>query len=276
MTVSLDESSGTLPSPFPKAKRFQFTRPRRGYTSRHSTPFPFRKQNVTFKRDATTSTKCSIPSGMRIPDVGILAGAITTLTCSTCNSHLALYESEHLHGWHTTFNIKCVSCHQLFSKFTSSKLSETDTTKDTTINAKLRMNEVTMRSVLSVHCSGFFWRDLHKFATIFDVPAPLEEMPSHYLNKIEEVTKLAAEVSMLAAAEELHEEADHTSSAVPSCIDIPISFDSSWKTRGFYSNLGFGSAISALTKKVLDYELLNRICEKCNRWSAKRREEHPD
>ena len=118
----------------------------------------------------------------------------------------------------------------------------------------------------------------YKFATIFDMPAPCgrNHYPSHYLNKIEEVTKSAAEVSMLAAAEELHEEADHTPSAVPGCIDIPVSFDSSWKTRGFYSNLGFGSAISALTKKVLDYELLNRICEKCNRWSAKRREEHPD
>ena len=57
---------------------------------------------------------------------------------------------------------------------------------------------------------------------------------------------------------------------------IPVNFDSSWKTRGFYSNLGFGSAISALTKKVLDYELLNHICELCNRWSAKRRQEHPD
>ena len=43
-----------------------------------------------------------------------------------------------------------------------------------------------------------------------------------------------------------------------------------------YSNLGFGSTISAVSKKVLDYELLNRICEKCNRWSANRREESPD
>ena len=32
MTASLDESSGTLPLPTPKGKRFQFTCPRRGYT----------------------------------------------------------------------------------------------------------------------------------------------------------------------------------------------------------------------------------------------------
>ena len=42
------------------------------------------------------------------------------------------------------------------------------------------MNEVKMRLVLSVHCSGFSWRDLDKFATIFYIPAPLEEMPPLY------------------------------------------------------------------------------------------------
>ena len=66
MSPSLDESSGTLTLLTPKAKQSQSTRPLRVYTSRHSTPFPYRKQNETFKRAATTSTKCSIPSGMRI------------------------------------------------------------------------------------------------------------------------------------------------------------------------------------------------------------------
>ena len=50
----------TLSLSTPKAKRFQFTRPCGRYTSWHSTPFPHRKQNVTFKRTATTSTKCFI------------------------------------------------------------------------------------------------------------------------------------------------------------------------------------------------------------------------
>ena len=51
------------------------------------------------------------------------------------------------------------------------------------------MNEVTMRPVLTVHCSGFSWRDLHKFATIFNMPTPLENTPPNYLNKIEAVVK---------------------------------------------------------------------------------------
>ena len=57
------------------------------------------------------------------------------------------------------------------------------------------------------------------------MPAPLEEMPPLYLNMIEEVTKSAAEEFLLAAAEELHEDADHTLSAVTDRIDISVSFD---------------------------------------------------
>ena len=246
----LDDPSDTLP---PKSKRIQYTLPRHGYTSRHSTPFEFRKQKTMFKTSSETVSKsASTPSGMRLLDVGILAEAMTKLRCSTCGKHLTLFESEHHHGWHTTFYIKCHSYHQLFAEFPSSKPMIPDV--DKFVNVKLpdkAMNEVTMQSVLTVHCSGFSWRDLHKFATIFNMPTPLERMPQHYLNRIEGVVKLATEESMQGAADEIHCNFNTTPSSVPDYINTTVSFDSSWKTRGYYSNLGFGSAISALTKKSL-------------------------
>ena len=77
----------------------------------------------------TVSETASIPSGMRLLDVSILADAMTKLRCSTCGMHLTLSESEHRHGWHTTFYIKCYSCHQLFAEFPSSKPMVTDVDK---------------------------------------------------------------------------------------------------------------------------------------------------
>ena len=103
----------------------------------------------------------------------------------------------------------------------------------------------------------------------FDKPEPIADMPAKYLNKIEAVVKSAVEESMQGAAGELHQ-ADNTTPSVPDCIDIPVSFDISWKIRGFLSNLGFGTAISASTKKILDHPQFNRICKKCSRWSATR------
>ncbi|KAI6658218.1 hypothetical protein LOD99_15487 [Oopsacas minuta] len=81
---------------------------------------------------------------------------------------------------------------------------------------------------------------------------------------------------MQGAADELHLRVDSIPSPVPNCTNTAVSFDSSSKTRGYYSNVGFGSAISASTKKVLAYVLLNRTCEKCNRWSRQRQNEHPE
>ena len=248
-------------------------------TSRHLIPFPLRKQKTIFKKSNsdTFSKTAAIPSGMRLIDVSILAEAMTKIQCSSCGKCLSLFESEHHHGWHTIFYIKCNSCHQLFAEFPSSKPMMPEA--DTFVNVKIpkrAMNEVTMRPVLSVHCSGFSCKDLHRFSTIFNMPAPLENMPPRYLNKIEDVVNSVVEESMQGGAEELHQTDTTTLSTVLGCFNVAVSFDSSWKTRGFYSNHGFGSAISATTKKVLDYALLNRICEKCSRWPAKGREERPD
>ena len=85
-----------------------------------------------------------------------------------------------------------------------------------------------MRSVFAVHCSGFSWLDLHKFATIFDMPPPLAHMPPRYLDMIERTVELACQYSMNAAGKELHSKVDGMPYAVPNCINIAVSFDSSW------------------------------------------------
>ena len=94
----------------------------------------------------SVSKTSSIPTGMRLLDVSILADAMTKLRCSSCGKHLTLFESDHHHGWHTTFYIKCHSSHQLFAEFPSSKPMVSDV--DKFVNVKLpdkAMNEVTMR-----------------------------------------------------------------------------------------------------------------------------------
>lgn len=87
------------------------------------------------------------------------------------------------------------------------------------------------------------------FAIIFDLPPPIEHMPIPYLNKIENSVIVVVEASMQGAADELHLRLDSVPSVVPSCINVAVSSDSSWKTWGFYSNMGFGSAISANIRK---------------------------
>ena len=209
---------------------------------------------VDFKTtEGTISKRATVPTGMRIIDVGKLAEAITKLRCTDCSRPLTFFEIESVHGWQTPFAIKCTNCHQLFAEFPTSKPME-EPSRATFVNVshpERVMNEVTIRSSLALHCSGFSWRDLHKFSIIFGMPAPLSQMPPQYLNELEKIVQNATQTSMTAAADELHLKVDAIPSLVPNCINIPVSIDSSWKTRGFYSNIGFGSVISA-DKKVRD------------------------
>ena len=274
------QSHSSIESSPRKRKQPALKLSKRGYSSLFRTPRPSITREIEFKtpEGTTISKRAGQPTGMRLLDIGILSEAITKLKCNTCSSPLSLFESDFIHGWQTTFAIKCPYCHLLHAEFPSSKPMDLPAqSKYVNVHHNDRaMNEVTMRSVLSVHCSGFSWRDLHKFATIFDMPPPLSQMPTRYLNKIESTVENASQASMNAAADLLHQKVDAVPSAVSNCINIAVSFDSSWKTRGFYSNIGFGSAISATSKRVLDYVLLNRICEKCNRWNDKRKQENPE
>ena len=92
-------------------------------------------------------------------------------------------------------------------------------------------------------------------------------MPSRYAIRLEDVTKSAVKISMSEAAGHLHRKVDSEPSPEPKAVNVPIGFDSSWKTRGFYSNMVFGADISTSTNKVLNYEILSRLCEKCSIWT---------
>ena len=51
------------------------------------------------------------------------------------------------------------------------------------------------------------------------------------------------------AAKELRNRVDVVPSCISHCINMAVSFDSSWKSRGFNPNVGFGTVINACTKR---------------------------
>ena len=207
--------------------------------------------------------------------MGILAKEFSTIGCNKYNGILALYEEEWKHGWQTFFRLECQICHSEHATFPSSRSLDI-LNHHTCVNVPFTprdMNEVTMKSALATHSTGMSWRDLHKFATIFDMPPPVQSMPSQYAIRLEDVTKNAVNISMLDAANQLHKKVDSEPSPEPKAVNVTVSFYSSWKTRGFYSNIGFGAAISTSTKKVLDYEILSRLCKKCSIWTEEKQKD---
>ena len=252
--------------------------PRYGYTSRLHVPAKTYTRSVEFRHsEGITRKNANKPTGMRVVDIGILAEVFSNLRCSECNGTLILYEEENSHGWQSFFRIKCQKCHLQHANFPSSRYMDSNN-NEPCVNVPFRpsaMNEVTMRSVLATHSTGISWQSLHKIATVFDMITPLQTMPSRYVTRLEEATDKAVKTSMIEAANELHQRVDRVISPEPGAINITVSFDSFWKTRGFYSNIGFGAVISTNTKKVLDYEILSRLCELCSIWNEDKQKEQP-
>ncbi|KAK8718783.1 hypothetical protein OTU49_014471, partial [Cherax quadricarinatus] len=46
-------------------------------------------------------------------------------------------------------------------------------------------------------------------------------------------------------------------------LNIDVTYDGTWHKRGQHSNIGIGIAIDAVTKLVVDYEVLCKYCQMC-------------
>ena len=53
-------------------------------------------------------------------------------------------------------------------------------------------------------------------------------------------------------------------------LDIDVSFDGSWLTRGYQSHIGVGAVIDAYTGFVVDFHVCSNYCVICNRLEEKR------
>ena len=139
---------------------------------------------------------------MRLLDVGILAEVFSSFRCTECIGTLAFYGEKWSHGWQTFFRVKCNTCDKELATFPSSRSLDIPN-HHTCVNVPFTprdMNEVTMRSVLAVHSTGMSWRNLHKLSTVFDMPPPVQKMPSSYLNRLEAVTAAGVVTAMSDAA----------------------------------------------------------------------------
>ena len=241
-----EDTSDQLPNR-PKHTMHKFCKPHPhlGYIAKFRVPRPSYPRSVNFsKRDSKRIA--STPTGMRLLDIGILAEVFSTFRCKECNNTLVLYEEQWKHGWQTFFRVKCQRCHLEHASFPSSRSLDIPS-HHTCVNVPFTpndMNEVTMRSVLSTHSTGMSWRDLHKIATIFDMPPPVQAIPSRYAILLEGVTQNAVKISMSEAADQLHKKVDSEPSPEPKAVNVQQ------KLHGIFPSNGAGSCPANLGSQL--------------------------
>ena len=95
---------------------------------------------------------------------------------------------------------------------------------------------------------------LEKFGTIVNSPIISSEGYQDLVSHLHHACGKTAEISMLAAADELKEEIGE---------DVMVSIDGTWQRRGHSSRNGIVTTIGAANNKVLDVEILSNYCSVC-------------
>ena len=55
-----------------------------------------------------------------------------------------------------------------------------------------------------------------------------------------------------------------SSTIINGLIDMAVSFDGLWLTKGFRSRLGLACVIDIITSYVIDYVVMSKTCRLCN------------
>ena len=221
-----------------------------------------------------------IPLGSQIMNLEILALVFKMLRCTNriCNGPLRLHKFAYSDGLQSKFVLHCTHCHLVVANFSSS-LYENEKPMEainSTVKSRYRPSEVNIRAMVAVHATSLSWQDFRLTCALLDLQVPGRNLRQRALDNFKEATCKVTEDTMKLAARDVSRHIDSIPSNIDGAVRCNVSFDASWHRRGHYSNQGFGAVIDSVSGKVLDYDLLQRVCRKCLLWPEERRVSEPE
>ena len=106
-----------------------------------------------------------------------------------------------------------------------------------------------------------------KFTGVMNMPTPMNENSYRdHVAAVKSAAQVVCEKSMRNAVEEVktfYEPADD------GIFDIGVSGDGTWRKRGYSSSYGVVTALSTITGKALDVEVMSKTCKECTVWRGK-------
>ena len=164
-------------------------------------------------------------------------------------------------GFAEKLNLSCVHCNEVLSEgFSSPKNIKRATSpgpKPFYINDALMLffKEANLGHKAMAKLGAILGIDVLHNKTFEEKSLQLNEF---YVDQTEEVLKQAADV-----VRQIH---GVTAGGI---LDLSVSYDGSWLTRGYKSHFGFAAIIELITGLVLDYVIISKYCHACECKAAK-------
>ena len=224
-------------------------------TPRPRTPATIRKlcedASELTSSESSSDDEENQPFGYRVFDMSCLSAMIKILICPLCkNNNVGMEEKPHSKmGLASTIQVTCTSKRCSFS-------AEFPTSKKVG-----KAYEVNNRAVLAARNIGVGHQGLAKFLGTMNTPPPMHK--NAYKDTLSSICKAAKKVAENSMAQAVEETKTFYEVSDDGTYNVGISGDGSWRRRGYASAFGIVSAISIVTGKVLDIEIMSKECRTC-------------
>ena len=200
-------------------------------------------------------------------DLDILLSFLNTFYCTYC--HDSVVQPAHLNfcvndkkskGFAKNIEAICKQCKKSHSFFTS---KVNDSVQNNGFSKPFRVNEDMVASSLSVDMGPY---KLNKFCESMNFQGIHQKTFLKNARKVYSNTELSKKFMFeksAAVVRKFYNEKDNDKTP----LDIPVSFDGSWLTRGHTSLIGLGSVVEVHTGMVLDMHVISLHCSQCSKHS---------
>ena len=203
------------------------------------------------------------PTKYRIYHENIWDKLLEGLKCKNCSKSSLVAKHLSERGFQCKIQLFCIACEAVNNECYSSPEERNS----------IDINERMTNAFLDM---GAGYSGLEKFGTELNMNIISERTFTKYVdiayNESKELQKEARKFT-LQAVRKTHIEAD-PSLANEDILNIAVSYDGSWHTRGHSSNIGMGIVIDILTGFVLDYVILSKYCSLCTVMEKRLPNEH--
>lgn len=161
-------------------------------------------------------------------------------------------------------NVRCTTCDDTKSEMCSSKklkmcpVNNIECQNEISNAAPLDLN---MRFVQGILSLGLGYSAMEKFCMHMNIHIMSSKTFNVYKKKILTGHLHASNQLLLDVREAVKKEYGATDNR--EIVDIGVSYDGTWLTRGHTSNVGIGCVIDLLTGFVIDYEVMSKRCDEC-------------
>ena len=185
------------------------------------------------------------------------------LACPECGERdLFVSPDDKTDGLVVRLSTMCAACDAVITTAYSSDRLPGDATPGRHGKTGFTVNRRVVAAMLSM---GKGYAGLRKLCQMLDMPCLTESSFQQQQRSVIDAVQTASS-DILARAVSIVREVYcglDPSLSDSDVIDIPVSYDGSWMTRGHTSNIGIGAVVDLLTGLVVDFAVMSRYCHGC-------------